>query len=251
MRNLILLVLLLCATNLAAQTPITVQDPSFETSSNWPWNGGGSWVPSSGIYTSPLPDGTHIGYANANTVLQQDLGVTSLSNGTYALQLWIGHRTDGYATVATIQLLAGTTSLCSLDVDSSTITAGTFAKQTLSCPVGGTPPSGNLNISIYSHGTQTDVDNVTLAFTSSNPPPAHQAILTWQDNVNPTGTTYNVYRGSGSTCSSPSLLAANVPNMTYTDTTITTGVSYCYKVTAVVNQVESNGPFLCVTLGLQ
>jgi hypothetical protein len=169
MRRNSLLALLLLASPAFAQTPVPVVNPSFEASGGWTFGpGSGPWAPGSGAYAS-IPDGKLIGYANANGSITQDLGVSALSNNIYTLQLWVGHRLDGYAAKATIQLLAGTTSLCSLTVDSSTIPAGTFAQQTLTCPVGATAPTGDLIISVVSAGTQTDIDNVTLSYAPATP----------------------------------------------------------------------------------
>jgi|SRR6185437_76950 len=67
----------------------------------------------------------------------------------------------------------------------------------------------------------------------------HSVTLSWVDNSNPTGTTYNVYRASG-LCSGSSVfskLASAVAAFTYVDSTVTVG-SYCYQVTAVSNSVE-------------
>ncbi len=70
----------------------------------------------------------------------------------------------------------------------------------------------------------------------------HRATLTWEDTLNPTGTTYNVYRTteacSSATTFSATPLASGVTFKTYPDTTVTPG-SYCYEITAVYNNVES------------
>jgi hypothetical protein len=68
--------------------------------------------------------------------------------------------------------------------------------------------------------------------------------LTWTDTQNPAGTTYSVYRATGS-CSgtpvfSPVPLVSGVATKTYQDTTVTVGI-YCYRVTATQNAIES-GP---------
>lgn len=67
----------------------------------------------------------------------------------------------------------------------------------------------------------------------------HTATLTWTDNQNPSGTTYNVYRAQGLCSGSPVLakIATAVGTKTYQDTTVTPG-NYCYAVTAVVAGAE-------------
>lgn len=72
----------------------------------------------------------------------------------------------------------------------------------------------------------------------------HSATLTWVDNSNPAGTTYNVHRASGLCSGTPvySMIASGLTVKTYTDATVTPG-NYCYVVTAVFAGIESpNSP---------
>jgi uncharacterized protein (TIGR03437 family) len=65
-------------------------------------------------------------------------------------------------------------------------------------------------------------------------------ILSWDDLLNPTGTTYNVYRVVG-LCNGTltfSKLASGVTVKTYTDAGVSPG-DYCYVVTAAANGLES------------
>lgn len=68
----------------------------------------------------------------------------------------------------------------------------------------------------------------------------HSVTLSWTDTLNPTGTTYNVYRATGLCSGTPtfSKLATAISAKTYQDTTVTPG-NYCYQVTATYNSVES------------
>jgi hypothetical protein len=68
----------------------------------------------------------------------------------------------------------------------------------------------------------------------------HAATLAWQDNLNPSGTTYNVYRATGLCSGTPgfSKIASALSEKTYEDTTVQPG-NYCYTVTAVLNGMES------------
>lgn len=64
----------------------------------------------------------------------------------------------------------------------------------------------------------------------------HTVKLTWNDTVNPTGTTYNVYRAAAACSTNPTLTkltATPLSAMTYTDSAVTNGTTYCYAVTAV------------------
>lgn len=73
----------------------------------------------------------------------------------------------------------------------------------------------------------------------------HSVKLTWADTVNPTGTTYNVYKASGGCPASgiptgaSKLNATPVTVLTFTDSGITVAGSFCYYVTAVGSGGES------------
>jgi hypothetical protein len=68
----------------------------------------------------------------------------------------------------------------------------------------------------------------------------HQAVLSWTDTLNPTGTTYTILRSPGMCSGTPSfsIIASGVTAMTYTDTTVTPG-NYCYEVEATSGGVLS------------
>jgi hypothetical protein len=68
----------------------------------------------------------------------------------------------------------------------------------------------------------------------------HSVTLAWVDTLNPSGTTYSVYRAPGLCSGSPvfAKLATAVTVLTYLDSTVTPG-SYCYQVTATAAGVES------------
>lgn len=71
---------------------------------------------------------------------------------------------------------------------------------------------------------------------------ARSVDLTWQDSKNPTGTVYNVYRASGSCTGTPTFqtLVSSVTTKSYSDTTVKTGETWCYEVTAVNSGLESS-----------
>lgn len=73
-------------------------------------------------------------------------------------------------------------------------------------------------------------------------PSQHSVTLTWTDTLNPTGTTYTVYRASGSCTSTPltfAAVASGLATMTDVDAAMTPG-KYCYQVTANLNGMESD-----------
>jgi hypothetical protein len=78
---------------------------------------------------------------------------------------------------------------------------------------------------------------------------AHSITIAWTDGINPTGTTYNVYRLVGSCPAIPPTtapplngfvsLATALTGMSETDATVVAATTYCYLVTAVVSGSES------------
>lgn len=77
-----------------------------------------------------------------------------------------------------------------------------------------------------------------LFFSTVSPASAqtvHNVVLAWADTTNPSGTTYNVYRGTGACSASPTLTKLNsapIAAQTYTDAAVAAG-TYCYAATAV------------------
>jgi hypothetical protein len=69
---------------------------------------------------------------------------------------------------------------------------------------------------------------------------AHKVTLTWQDLLNPAGTTYSIYRATGLCSGTPafSKIASALTAKTYDDTTVQPG-NYCYVGTATLNGMES------------
>lgn len=61
-----------------------------------------------------------------------------------------------------------------------------------------------------------------------------KVVITWNDTLNPTGTTYNIYRAAAACSTNPTLAKINtapVTVMTYTDSP--GPGTYCYAATAV------------------
>lgn len=67
----------------------------------------------------------------------------------------------------------------------------------------------------------------------------HKATITITDTINPTGTTYSIYRATGLCSGTPvfSKLATGIAILSYVDSTVTPG-NYCYQVTASVASIE-------------
>jgi hypothetical protein len=63
----------------------------------------------------------------------------------------------------------------------------------------------------------------------------HKVVITWNDTVNPSGTTYNIYKASTACTGTPTfvkLTSTPITAMTYTDSGVPAG-TYCYYATAV------------------
>lgn len=69
---------------------------------------------------------------------------------------------------------------------------------------------------------------------------AKDVILTWQDAVNPAGTTYSIFRITGTCLGAPLTprIASGIMAKTYTDSNVPPG-TYCYAATAVLGADES------------
>lgn len=75
----------------------------------------------------------------------------------------------------------------------------------------------------------------------------HQVTLSWTDTANPAGTTYNVYRQTGSCPPGQivnpvgwtKLTTTPITAMSFADASVVGGMSYCYVITAVSGTSES------------
>lgn len=151
------------------QTPVPVGTWNFGPIPGWQFsNGTGLWQPSTQYFSSAL-DGKTVAWIS-NGSISQDLGAPGQANANYSFTVYVGHRSDGYATPFTISVAAGGGVFCiTSGASSSVIPFGTIMPFVLKCPIGPTPTVGNLVLTISSQGSQLDVDNVTV--TSDAPPP--------------------------------------------------------------------------------
>jgi len=83
----------------------------------------------------------------------------------------------------------------------------------------------------------------------------HSATLTWTDTVNPTGTTYNVWRLTGN-CPTPAptttagftqLNTSAISAKTYVDLSVVAAQTYSYVATAVATSGPQSAPSNCTT----
>lgn len=150
----------------------------------WSVIGGGTWQPGS-FFTSPVPDGSLIGFVNATGSLSQTLtGDTVLANSVYTLSVFVGDRAGGGSGNYTLSLdtiMGGVeTTLCSFTSNASSIASGTFQLEGCSYSSPSSVPSGNLFLQLTANTGQLDVDNVSLTVqsaTSSVPEPSSVLLL--------------------------------------------------------------------------
>src|SRR5579859_359003 len=150
----------------------------------WTTLNGGEFQPGS-FFTSPIPDGSQIGYTNATRSLSQTLtGNSVLANSVYTLSVFVGDRTDGDSGNYTLSLdtIVGgvTTTLCSFTGNASIIGSGMFQVEGCTYTSPSSVPSGNLFLQFTANSGQLDVDNVSLTVqsaTASVPEPSSVLLL--------------------------------------------------------------------------
>jgi len=180
---------LLIALPVVAQTPITVQNPSFSVSPSAPNAGeGGNWgyAPISGWTVSGSiglwqPDTTGCGFSSAagqtlawinSGTLSQDLtGISAVAGQTYSLTVQVGLRGCFGSVNYTISLMAGSSVLCTINANNSALSSGTLVTQTISCPASSPAPVGDLNIVITVPPNQSgQLEIGTVGLSLSGPP---------------------------------------------------------------------------------
>lgn len=176
----------------AANTIVTVNNPSFETANplttgcvqagcffnqsgvpSWTFNGGGGsfqpGLPVNAYYFNNLPDGTLIAYTNGGTI-SQTVGVTAQAGQTYSLVVALGRRADGFSSPMSIELLFGNavvaTGIGTLP------TGGNWSDFTATYAAQASDAGQSITIRLAATTEQGLFDNVRLSFapTSVTPP---------------------------------------------------------------------------------
>ncbi len=177
-------------------TPIAIVNPSFEANTTpngssgtqsywfsgsftgWALSGtyGGWYHPASPAYpgggndntaATGIPDGSQVAWLNNGGALAQTLSTTVVSNATYALTAYVGHRADvALPTSYSFELLAGSTVLGTV-TDPGPPAAGTFAPYILTYTTGFYDPLAGQHLGIVLLGGgstlgQVNFDNLTL-----------------------------------------------------------------------------------------
>ena len=115
--------------------------------------------------TTPLPDGSQIGFSTGGTIAQT-LGTNYATGSLYSLTVAFGNRLDGpyIPTGVTMQLFATNTGtiVATQNINVGSITRGTFQDFTLSYTADGSSNGKAIGILFTSGGEQLDIDNVRL-----------------------------------------------------------------------------------------
>lgn len=190
------------------------------------------------------------------------VGVTaadfSISASPSALTIQAGSSGSSTITVTSLNGFSGTVSLVTsaptglsaiLSSSSLTIASGGSSSSTLSITVSSTTASGTYTVTVTgTSGSLTHSTTVTVTVPTVPSAPQNlvatagnaQITLSWSAPLSDGGsaiTNYNIYRG---TVSGGETLLTTIGNvLTYTDTTVTNGVTYFYQVTAVNSVGES------------
>ena len=177
MRKLLLALLFPFA--LAAQTPVTIQNPSFETgapsgttvSNNWNygpvpgWNcngTGGEFNPTSTQVQSGIAGSTTL-WLNANASCSQDLGPVQ-ANATYTLTYSVGSQV-GFVAPSSYTVSLGLSGCTTSGTPPAT--QGALVQQTLTCTAGA---SGELILTLSNSASQVLFDNLSLVIPGPPPP---------------------------------------------------------------------------------
>lgn len=124
----------------------------------------------------------------------------------------------------------------------------TFLFVLVICSFGSPPPNKH-----KANKVVMKVEVTIPAAAAGQTPSTHSVKLTWTDSTNPAGTTYNVYKATGS-CPASGLptgaakLASALTALTFTDAGITTSGTFCYYATAVGPGGESSASNLAAAV---
>jgi hypothetical protein len=182
----------------------------------------------------------------SNPNLTIPLSATALANGQLAATSPLNFNTVVVGTNATLSasLTATGSSVTVTSVNSSN---SEFSLSGLSFPLT-IQPGNSASFTVIFTPQATGTANGTLTFGSNasngptvqsltgagTAPPVHSVALSWTPSSSPNIASYNVYRSTTSgSFSPPAIGSVSAPTTTYTDTTVTDGVTYYYATTAV------------------
>jgi hypothetical protein len=158
----------------ASSTPVTVQNPSFETAftgdPNTGWAGGWSTYDFTGLINPPATDGSIAAYSNGGTIYQI-LGSHTIAEGVYTIRIDLGQRGDtafgGFGlSVFSINGPNGVVDLGGFNPPANPPVGGwTTLEVSIPITASSTAIGGNLQLNLDSAGTQTLADNVAVDFT--------------------------------------------------------------------------------------
>jgi len=227
------------ATPTAAANLLT--NPGFETGSLSSWT---VWSPNgTGSAANVEPNNPHTGSYNAyewaTGAFQVDLSENNIAvpNGTYTMTGWVW----AFSLPSNSCYMYAKNSGGSGPPAAIITASGGYVQYTITNIVitGGLCECGFFSDGLANQGIR--IDDVTLVASGSSAPAAPtglvatagntQVALSWTASSG--ATTYNVYRGTSAGGESTTAIATGIGTTTYTNTGLTNGTTYYYKVTAV------------------
>jgi len=219
--------------------PNLLANGGLETGSQW--TGAGSWGTHSVVANNQQHSGQYAALVTGASGVEQV--VSGLQpNTTYQLSGWVKKATaNSDATYMSVLNYGGTETGYSFTTTSYTQGVVTFT-------TGATNTSAT--VSFYNGGSATSAygDDFILCVSSTTAPPAPtglgatagngQVALSWTASSG--ATSYNVYRGTSSGGESTTAIATGIAGLSYTNTGLTNGTHYYFKV-AAVNTVGTSG----------
>ena len=118
-----------------------------------------------------------------------------------------------------------------------TIQAGTSASFTVTF----NPQSTGMAQGTLTFASNASNGPTAQSLTGTGTAPVHSVALSWKASTSPNIASYNIYRSTTSESFSPPAIASvSAPTTTYTDTSVTDGVTYYYATTAVNSSNEES-----------
>ena len=190
----------------------------------------------------------------SNPSLSIGLSGTGLANGS--LSVTPGSWDFGSVVVGTSSPLSAKlkATSASVTISNGSSNNGEFVISGISFPLtlqAGDSASFTVTFTPQSSGTA----NGTLTFTSNasngptteslsgtgSPPPVHSVVLNWTASTSPNISSYDIYRSTTSGGSYTQIGSVTAPTTTFTDSSVTDGVTYYYVATAVNSSGEQSG----------
>ena len=172
---------------------------------------------------------------NVNAAGQLSLTPTSVSFGNVAVGSTDKISANLTATGADVTVTAANTNDDVFSISGPSLPLKISAGQTATFSVTFSPQASGAATGTLSFTSNAQKSIMTAALNGTGTQPSHTVTLSWDASTSPEIAGYNIYRAvSSGSCSSYSRINASLEASTqYTDTSVVSGMSYCYATTAV------------------